>query len=70
VKVTALTKSVRLSPAQVEENLTPAQKRKLEALVFKPVGEPVVVADTDRRSPVLATRINFEPTKRGEEDDG
>jgi hypothetical protein len=65
-----VTKTVRLSPAEVEKQLDKKGKAKLAALVFKPPGEPVVVAESDRRAPLLATKINFTPVKRGDEDDG
>lgn len=68
--VADVTKTVRLSPAEVEKKLDKKRKDRIEALVFKPQGEPVVVPETDRRAPLLATKINFTPVKAGDEDDG
>jgi hypothetical protein len=67
--VGTLYKQTRLSPAQVEEFLSKAQKAKLARYVFKPEGDPTVVADSDRRVPLLATKINFTPVSRQEESD-
>jgi hypothetical protein len=67
-KVSEVTKTVRLSPAQVEEQIK-GSKDKIKRLVFKPEGDPVVVADSDRRVPLLATKINFTPVSREEEND-
>lgn len=69
INVKELTKTVRLSPAQVEELLDKQQKERLKRMLFKPEGDPVVVADSDRRVPLLATKINFQPVSREEETD-
>lgn len=66
--VKEVTKTVRLSPAQVEEQVK-GSKDRIKRLVFKPEGDPVVVADSDRRVPLLATKINFNPVSREEETD-
>lgn len=65
-----LFKQVMLSPAQVEELLDASGKSKLESLVFKPIGEPVVVPDTDRRIAIPSTKISFTPVSHSEEEDG
>lgn len=67
VNVKELTKTIRLSPAQVEALLDKGGKQKLAALVFKPVGDPTVVSESDRRAPLLATKISFTPVSREEE---
>jgi len=69
INIKELTKTIRLSPAQVEELLDKAGKEKLKRFVFKPDGDPTVVAETDRRVPLLATKINFQPVSREEESD-
>lgn len=70
MNVKELTKTVRLSPAEVEKNLDKAGKQKLGMLVFKPEGMPVVVPESDRRVPMLATKISFTPVSNEEDDDG
>ena len=69
INLKELTKQVRLSPSQVEELLDKAGKAKLAKFVFKPIGDPTVVADSDRRAPLLATKISFTPVSREEESD-
>lgn len=69
VNIAEITKTQRLSPAQVEEKLDKQQKERLKRMLFKPEGDPVVVADSDRRVPLLATKINFQPVSREEETD-
>ena len=69
INVKELTKTIRLSPSQVEELLDKAGKAKLAKFVFKPIGDPTVVADSDRRAPLLATKISFTPVSREEEND-
>lgn len=70
INIKELTKTVRQSPAQIEALLDKQQKERLKRIVFKPEGEPTVVADSDRRVPLLATKINFTPVSREENDDG
>jgi hypothetical protein len=70
LNIREVTKTIRLSPAQVEENLDKAGKEKLKRFVFKPEGEATVVADSDRRVPLLATKINFTPVSREDDIDG
>lgn len=69
INVKELTKTVRLTPKQVEDKLDAARKRKLKKFVFKPEGDPTVVLESDRRAPLLATKINFQPVSRQEEND-
>jgi hypothetical protein len=69
LNIKEVTKTIRLSPAQVEENLDKAGKEKLKRFVFKPEGEATVVADSDRRVPLLATKINFTPVSKEERDE-
>lgn len=69
LNVKEITKTIRLSPAQVEEHLDKTGKEKLKRFVFKPDGDPTVVAESDRRVPLLATKINFTPVSREEEID-
>lgn len=70
VNIKEMTKTIRLSPAQVEELLDKAGKDRLKRFVFKPEGDPVVVAESDRRVPLLATKISFNPVSREEDSDG
>lgn len=70
INVKELTKTTRHSPAEIEKLLDKAGKQKLAALVFKPDGLPVVVPESDRRAPMLATRISFTPVSNEENDDG
>lgn len=70
LNIKEITKTQRLSPAQVEEHLDKTGKERLKRFVFKPEGDPVVVADSDRRVPLLATKINFTPVSREDDIDG
>src|SRR5690606_41427317 len=69
LSIKEITKTIRLSPAQVERLLDKTGKEKLERFVFKPEGDPTVVPESDRRVPLLATKINFQPVSREEETD-
>lgn len=69
LRIEQVTKTVRLSPAEVEKQLDKRGKEKLSALVFRPEGLPTIVPESDRRAPMLATKINFHPVSREEEID-
>lgn len=69
LKVADITKTVRLSPKQVEDKLDAKHKGQLKKFVFKPEGDPTIVLESDRRAPLLATKINFTPVSRQEEND-
>lgn len=70
IPVSKLTKTVRLSPSQVEETLDKAGKAKLAKLLFKPIGDPTVVRESDRRQALPSTKISFTPVSNVEDDDG
>ena len=69
LNVKEIVETKRLSPAKVEGLLDKDDKGKLNKYVFKPEGDPVVVLESDRRAPLLATKINFKPVSRQEEMD-
>lgn len=59
-----------LSPAKVEALLDRPDRKKLDKYVFKPIGEPTVVAESDKRQALPSTKISFTPVSRTEESDG
>lgn len=69
IDIKSVTKTTRLSPAEIEKQLDAKGKTKLNRLVYKPEGAPAVVPESDRRAPLLATKINFTPVSNEEEDD-
>lgn len=66
INVKELTKTVRLSPSDAKKMLDKRGQQKLAKYIFKPEGLPTVVPDSDRRTPLLATRINFTPISKEE----
>lgn len=70
LKTPDIQKTVRLPITQIEKMLPAKGKEKLQKFIFKPPGLPVIVADSDRRVPMLATHINFTPVSDEEIDNG
>lgn len=56
------------SPAQVEELLKGKDKQKVSKYTFKPLGEPTVVPESDKRQALPSTKISFTPVSHTEED--
>lgn len=58
------------SPAEVEKLLHGKDKKKVDRFTFKPIGEPTVVAESDKRLAIPSTKISFTPVSNSEDDDG
>lgn len=57
-----------LSPSKVELMLKGEAKKRVNRFTFKPVGEPTIAPETDRRQAIENSKINFVPVSYSEED--
>lgn len=69
LKVDQITETKLLSPSKVEELLPKEKRKKLSQYVFKPIGAPIIVPESDRREALPSAKISFKPVSNEEEID-
>jgi len=67
--VDQITETKLLSPSKVEELLPKERRKKLSQYVFKPIGAPTIVPESDRREALPSAKISFKPVSNEEEMD-
>lgn len=56
------------SPSQVEQSLKGEAKKRVNEFTFKPVGDPTIAPESDRRQAIASSKINFVPVTNSEDD--
>ncbi len=70
LKLEQIQETKLLSPAKVEALLPAPDRKKLIRFVWKPMGEPTVVPESDKRQALPSTKISFTPVSKTEDEDG